>query len=319
MALTATRIRFDEAIAESLLLEMHRDPDLVVITASHDGIAGRLEQTFGPDRVIEVNAAGAGLVLAACGAAQEGLRVVCELGAAEAGPEGLDQIAELAAIYAAGLDPAPPVTVRLAWGNPLTAGGAAAADPLAWLIGAEGIKVLAPATAADAKGLTLAAIRDPGPVCVLEHADLLAQEGAVPEGAHTVEIGRARLAREGSRLTILCHGTGVPIAEAAADRVGDGVELIDLRTLQPLDLPAVLTSVRKTGRALLVEADRAANRITAQLAAALTEHAFEQLDAPPRRIRLGSAAAGAHPAGDERVRHEDVVALEEACRELDRY
>lgn len=319
MALTAARISFDEAIAESLLLEMHRDPALVVLTAGGDGVAGRLAGTFGPDRVIEADDAGGALVLAACGAAQEGLRVVCELGPADAGPEGLDQIAELAAIHAAGLDPACPVTVRLAWGDPLTAGGAAAADPLAWLIGAEGIKVVAPATAADAKGLTLAAVRDADPVCVLEHAWLLGEDGPVPEGAHMVEIGSARLAREGAGITVVSHGAGVSAAEAAADRVGDEVDLIDLRTLQPLDLPAVLTSVRKTGRVVLTEPEPAANRVTTGLVSALFEQAFEYLDAPPRRVRLRSSESGGRLADGGRVWHEDVAAVEEACRELARY
>jgi len=312
VALTATTISFEDAIAESLLLELHRDPSLVVVTASDRGVAGRLAQTFDPERVIEVDAAGAALVLAACGAAQQDRRVICELGAAEAGPEGLDQLAELAAIHAAGLDPALPVTARLAWGDPLTAGGAAASDPLAWLIGAEGIKVVAPATAADAKGLTLAAIRDPEPVCVLEHASLLAQEGPVPEGAHTVEIGRARLVREGAQMTMICHGAGMPTAEAAAERLGDGVELLDLRTLQPLDVEAVLSSVRKTGRVLIVEPEPAANRVTAQLVSAFWERAFEHLDAPPRRVRVRPAGAGG-------TWDEDLTELEEACRDLVRY
>jgi pyruvate/2-oxoglutarate/acetoin dehydrogenase E1 component len=313
MTVTGTRITFDDAIAEALRLEMNRDPALVVFSASADGVAGQLSGSFGPERVVETHAVGAPIVLAACGAAEEGMRAVCELGPAEAGPAALDQIAELAAIHAANLDVASPLTVRLSWGDPLAAGGAAAADPLTWLVGAEGIKLVAPATAADAKGLTVAAVRDPDPVCVLEHAALRNVIDPVPEGAHMVEIGRARLAREGSRMTLVTHGAAVPIVESATDELELNADLLDLRTLQPLDADAVLTSVRKTGRVLFVEPDTGARRITAELVSALWEQAFEHLDAPPRRIRLGSAATARLNGGAQK---DDVETIKGASGEL---
>jgi pyruvate/2-oxoglutarate/acetoin dehydrogenase E1 component len=319
MTVTGTQISFDEAVTEALRLEMHRDPALIMFTAAPNGVAGRLLETFGTDRVVETHSVGATLVLAACGAAQEGLRPVCELGPADAGAAALDQIAELAAIHAADLDTASPLTVRLSWGDPLTAGGAAATDPLAWLIGAEGIKVVAPATAADAKGLTVAAVRDRDPVCVLEHAWLRAEDGPVPEGAHVVAIGSARLVREGGRMTIVTHGAGVSATEAAADRIDGAADLIDLRTLQPLDTEAVLTSVRKTGRVLFAEPGGVANRVTAQLVSAIWEQAFEYLDAPPRRIRLCSPERGGPLADGGRVWETDVDAVEEISRELLEY
>jgi pyruvate/2-oxoglutarate/acetoin dehydrogenase E1 component len=319
MTVTGTQISFEEAVTEALRLEMHRDPALVMFTAAPDGIAGRLLETFGGDRVVEARSAGAALVLAACGAAEEGLRPICELGPADAGAAALDQIAELAAIHAADLDTASPVTVRLSWGDPLTAGGAAATDPLAWLLGAEGVKLVAPATPADAKGLTVAAVRDQGPVCVLEHAYVRAEGGPVPEGAHVVSIGSARLAREGERMTIVTHGAGLSASEAAADRIDGAAELIDLRTLQPLDTDAVLTSVRKTGRVLFAEPGGAANRVTAQLVSAIWEGAFEYLDAPPRRVRLCSPERGGPLADGGRVWESDVDAVEEISRELLEY
>ncbi len=320
MTIAGTQISFDEAVTEALRLEMHRDPALVMFTAAPDGIAGRLLETFGAERVVETHSAGAALVLAACGAAEEGLRPICELGPADAGAAALDQIAELAAIHAADLDTASPVTVRLSWGDPLTAGGAAATDPLAWLLGAEGVKLVAPATAADAKGLTVAAVRDRDPVCVLEHAYVRAEGGPVPEGAHLVSIGSARLAREGERMTIVTHGAGVSASEAAADRIDDGAaELIDLRTLQPLDTDAVLTSVRKTGRVLFAEPGGVANRVTSQLVSAIWEQAFEYLDAPPSRVRLCSPDRGGPLADGGRVWESDVDAVEEISRELLEY
>ncbi len=317
-AITGTRISFDEAIAEALRLEMHRDPALVLFTAVPGGAAAELLESFGPDRVVETHAAGAALVLAACGAAEEGLRPICELGPAEAGPSALDQIVELAAIHAANLDLASPLTVRLRWGDPLTAGGAAAADPLAWLIGAEGIKVVAPATAADAKGLTVAAVRDEDPVCILEHAGLRAVVDPVPEGSHLVEIGSARLAAQGEQMTMVAHGPGVPVAEAAAQQLESVADLIDLRTLQPLDAEAVLASVRKTGRLLVVESGGGANRVTAQLISAVWERAFEYLDAPPRRVRLRSPA-GWTESSQPGQPDDDVETIKGVSRELLEY
>lgn len=315
MTATGTRISFDEAVTEALRLEMHRDPALVLFTASPGGVAAELLEGFGPDRVVETHAAGAALVLAACGAAEEGLRPICELGPAEAGPSALDQIAELGAIHAANLDVASPLTVRLRWGDPLAAGGAAAADPLAWLIGAEGIKVVAPATAADAKGLTVAAVRDEEPVCILEHASLRAAADPVPEGAHLVEIGNARIVCEGEQMTMVAHGPGVPVAEAAAQQLDSAAELFDLRTLQPLDSEAVLASVRKTGRLLVIEAGGGANRITAQLISAVWERTFEYLDAPPRRVRLGSPASRTGPTGPQQP-DDDAETIKGVSREL---
>ncbi len=314
-SVTGTRISFDEAIAEALRMEMHRDPSMVIFSATSNGVAGQLANLFGPERVIETHAVGAPIVLAASGAAEEGMRPVCELGPAEAGPAALDQIAELAAIHAANLGTMRPLTVRLSWGDPLAAGGVAATDPLCWLLGAEGLKVVAPATAADAKGLTIAAVRDPDPVCVLEHAALRAAIDPVPEGAHLVEIGRARLVCEGAAMTIVTHGAAVAVAEQTISDHDLDADLLDLRTLQPLDSAAVLTSVRKTGRVLFVEPLAAAHRVTAELVSAVWEEAFEYLDAPPRRVRLGEPATviavnGAGP------RSEDVETIKGASREL---
>ena len=293
-----TRIKYEEAVTEALRMEMHRDPAVVCFFSSPGRVSHGLAESFGNDRVIETTAVGAPLVLAASGAAQEGLRVVCELGPGETGGAALDQIAELAAVHAANDGPSP-VTVRLAWGDVLSGGGAPARDPLARLLGSEGLKVVEPATAADAKGLIVSAVRDDSPVCILEQAGLRETVGTVPEGSHVVEIGRARMVREGVNLSVIAHGSAVATAETALERAELDADLLDLRTLQPLDTAAVLTSVRKTGRILFVEPPNGTPRVTSELVSAVWETAFEHLDAPPRRIRLHDHRVNGHgPVAD---------------------
>ena len=292
-----TRISFDDAVGEALRMEMHRDPSIVTFFTSASPASRFLSETFGGERVIETAAVGGPLVLAAAGAAREGLRVVCELGPGEAGIGALDQIAELAALHSSN-GGVHPVTIRLTWGDPLAGGGAAAGDPLALLLGTEGLKLVEPATAADAKGLLVSAVRDDTPVCVLEHVELRDRVDTVPEGAHMVDIGRARLAREGVRITLVAHGTAVGPSDAAVGRDDTDADLLDLRTLQPLDTEAVLTSVRKTGRILFVEPPHGTPRVTSELVSAVWEEAFEHLDAPPRRIRLPDTRVNGHGPDD---------------------
>ncbi|MGH2950777.1 MAG: transketolase C-terminal domain-containing protein, partial [Solirubrobacterales bacterium] len=174
------------------------------------------------------------------------------------------------------------------------------------------VKVVAPASPADAKGLLTAAVRDPEPVCVLHHASFAGSVGVVPEGAHLVEIGRARLSREGDRVTVVAHGAAVPLAERAAKEIDLDADVLDLRTLQPLDHAAVLTSVRKTGKLVIAEPSAAAAPVTAALVAAIWEGAFEHLDGPPRRVTVGE-----RPEADDTTA--DVEAIMEACLELVAY
>ncbi len=300
---SATRITFDEAVAEGLRLEMHRDPALISFYTAAGGIAAGLAEAFGPERSLRSGEVGAPLILAACGAALEGRRSICELGLDDAGAGALDQLAELAAAAAASTAPTP-ITVRLEIGDPLCGGGAAS-DPLGFLLGRRGLKVVVPSTAADAKGLTIAAVRDDDPVCILEHASLRTEVGTVPEGAHVIEIGHARTVAEGERLTVLAHGTAVAAAEAAVAEGSVDADVLDLRSLDPLDTDAVLTSVRKTGKMVFIEPREDRGRVRLALVAAIWEQAFEYLDAPTRRLRLGGADDRAgHEANVERIRKE---------------
>ena len=298
-----TQIRFSDAVIEALRTEMHRNPAITCFTAGSSPVADGLSQAFGDGRLVRTPAVGAPVILAAAGAADQGLRPVCDLGPQEGGTAALDQLAELGAIHAAGGGEYP-LTVRLEWGDPVTGGGAAAADPLAFVIGAAGLKLVEPATPADAKGLLVSALRDDEPVCVLEHIGLLESIDTVPEGSHEVEIGRARLAREGESLTVVAHGIGVRAAQRAIDDDTDA-DLIDLRTLQPLDTDAVLSSIRKTGRAIFVESPIGGERVTNALLGAVWERAFEYLDAPLGRVDAGSGT-------DD----EEIEAIGKACDEL---
>jgi pyruvate/2-oxoglutarate/acetoin dehydrogenase E1 component len=282
VSVSGSRISYTEAIAEALRLEMYRDSSVVLLGDA--SAAPELARLFGSDRVVEDIAPAAPMVLAAAGAAGEGRRPVCEI--SPAGPGPLDHIAELGALRMANGGGSTPVTLCLRFGGALADGGAAGRDPGAWLVGAPGVKVVEPVTPADAKGLVTAAIRDAEPVCVLEHASCLGSVGMVPEGGHMVEIGRARLAREGERLTLVAHGASVGPCERAAEEIDLNADLLDLRSLQPLDGEGVLSSVRKTGKLLMVEPTPSAARITAELIALIWEQAFEHLDAPPRRVRI---------------------------------
>jgi pyruvate/2-oxoglutarate/acetoin dehydrogenase E1 component len=282
MSVTGSRISYEEAITEALRLEMYRDSSVVLLGDA--GAAPELARLFGTDRVVDDIAPAAPVVLAAAGAAGEGRRPVCEI--SPAGPGPLDHIAELGALRMANGGGSAPVTLCLRFGGALADGGAAGRDPGAWLVGAPGVKVVEPVTPADAKGLITAAIRDPEPVCVLEHTSCLDSVGMVPEGGHVVEIGRARLAREGERLTLVTHGAAVEPSERAAEEIDLDADVLDLRSLQPLDRDGVLASVRKTGKLLIVEPTPSAARITAELVAGIWEEAFEHLDAPPRRVRI---------------------------------
>jgi pyruvate/2-oxoglutarate/acetoin dehydrogenase E1 component len=282
MSVTGSRISYTDAVAEALRLEMYRDSSVVVLGDA--GAAPELARLFGSDRVVENIAPAAPVVLAAAGAAGEGRRPVCEI--RPAGPGPLDHIAELGALRMANGGGSAPVTLCLRFGGALADGGAAGRDPGAWLVGAPGVKVVEPVTPADAKGLVTAAIRDPEPVCVLQHTSCLESVGMVPEGGHVVQIGRARLAREGERLTLVAHGAAVGPSKRAAEEIDLDADLLDLRSLQPLDREGVLASVRKTGKLLIVEPTPSAARITAELIAGIWEEAFEHLDAPPRRVRI---------------------------------
>jgi 2-oxoisovalerate dehydrogenase E1 component beta subunit len=180
-----------------------------------------------------------------------------------------------------------------------------------------GLKVVAPSSAADAKGLLISAIRDPNPVCFLEHKGLYRHvKGPVETGAEaTVPLGEARAVRDGSELSIIGYGSSVLLAEQAAEELGEDIEVIDLRTLVPLDVDAILATARKTGKVLVAhEATRSAG-VGAEVAALITEHAFEDLDAPVRRLTAADSPIPFSPPLEQAILPQ-LDDMKEACREL---
>jgi 2-oxoisovalerate dehydrogenase E1 component beta subunit len=280
-----------EAISDALRVEMRRDERVFCIGEDIGAFGGAFKVTdgfvaeFGADLVIDSPLAENAIVGAGVGAAIEGLRPVCEMQFSDFISCGFDQLVNVAAKmhYRQGI--AVPLVLRLPSGGGFSGGPFHSQNPEAWFLQAPGLKVVAPATAADAKGLLSAAIRDPNPVCFLEHKGLYRSvKGEVPLGEHVVSIGEARLVRAGTEATVLAYGSAVALTERAVEESGADVEVIDLRTLAPLDAAAIEASARKTGKVLVAhEATRSAG-VGAEIAALVAERCFEHLDAPVRRL-----------------------------------
>jgi pyruvate/2-oxoglutarate/acetoin dehydrogenase E1 component len=311
-----------EAISDGLREEMRRDEsvfclgeDIGVFGGAFKVTAGFHEE-FGADRVLDMPLAENIIIGAAVGAAAEGLRPVCEMQFADFIACGFDQLVNVAAKLHYRQGVAVPMVVRLPAGGGFSGGPFHSQNPEAWFLQAPGLKVVAPATAADAKGLLVSAIRDPNPVMFLEHKHLYRRErGEVPEGDHAVPIGEARVAREGEELTILAYGSTVGLAQQAVDELGADVEIIDLRTLCPLDRDTVLASVRKTGKVLVAHEATRSCGIGAELSALIAEEAFEDLDAPVRRLTAPDVPIPFSPPLEQRVLP-GLDDMKEAAREL---
>jgi 2-oxoisovalerate dehydrogenase E1 component beta subunit len=276
---------------------------------------GFLEE-FGERRVMDTPLAESGIVGTAIGAAVVGMRPVCEMQFADFIACGFDQLVNVAGKmhYRQGL--AVPITVRLPSGGGFSGGPFHSQNPEAWFMHAPGIKVVAPATAQDAKGLLIAAIRDPNPVCFLEHKGLYRHvRDEVPEGEHTVPLGRARVAREGAEMSVIAYGSAVPMALQAAERLDESIEVVDLRSLCPLDSDAILASARKTGKVLVAHEATRSCGVGAEVAALISERAFEHLDAPLVRLTAPDVPIPFSPPLEQLVLP-GVDDFEEACREL---
>ena len=301
--LSETRISFSEAVSEAIRMEVGRDPAAVYVhgRSQPDSSGGILEQVYGEDRVVALDRAERTLIGAAVGLALEGSHAICEVGATEIPSRGLDQLAEAVEIHRRdGIQVPIAVIVR---GH-----GAATAEAVRWLLNVAGLVVAAPTTPADAKGLLASAVRDPGPVCLL--LDGNEGVGSVPEGGHVVPLGEANLRRPGTRATVIAHGAALAPSLAAADELGDAIEVLDLRTLAPLDAESVAESVRRTGKALIVEESPSPSPVSLGVTAAIWQNAFEYLDAAPRHLGLESVKAEEDPNAAQ------AGAVEDACHEL---
>jgi pyruvate dehydrogenase E1 component beta subunit len=283
-----------EAINDAFHTELEHD-ESVMVMGEDVGRAGGvfratagLRDRFGPDRCVDTPLAEAGILGTAVGLCMAGWRPVCEMQYDAFSYPCLDQLITHVGRYRwrTGGKMEFPLVVRMPYGGGVRAPELHDDSPEAYYVHTPGIKVAIPSTPADAKGLLAAAIRDPDPVVVLEpKLHYRTMRGEVPQGEHVVPLGRARVVREGSDVTLVAYGAMVPLCEQAADELDDvSVELLDIRTLKPLDEESLLASAAKTGRVVIVqEAPRVAG-FGAELAAILAEKAILDLRAPIIRV-----------------------------------
>jgi 2-oxoisovalerate dehydrogenase E1 component beta subunit len=289
-------INYIDAITEALDQEMGRD-DRVFIMGEDIGPSGGvfkatagLFDKYGEDRVLDTPLAENNIIASAIGAAMVGLRPVPEIQFADFITPAMDTIVQQAAKihYRSAGAYTCPITIRICCGASSGSGLYHSQENATWFTHEPGLKVVMPSTAYDAKGLLLAAIRDPNPVLYFEHKKLYRSvKGEVPEGDFTVPLGKAAVRREGRDLTVLTYGSMVSLSLEAAELMskrGVEAEVLDLRTLSPLDKEAILTSVRKTSKCLIVHEDKRTMGLGAELSAIVGEEAFDDLDGPIIRI-----------------------------------
>src|SRR5215217_6990919 len=240
-----------QAISDAMREEMRADERVFVMGEDIGVFGGAFKVTdgfideFGPERVMDTPLAESGIVGTAIGAAAEGLRPIAEMQFADFISCGFDQLVNVAGkmFYRQGLSVN--ITVRLPSGGGFSGGPFHSQNPEAWFMHAPGLKVVAPSTAEDAKGLIIKSVRDPNPVVFMEHKHLYRRvKGDVPEGVYETDFS-ARIAQEGSDLTIFAYGAMVHTALEAAAGLDGSIEVVDLRSLKPLDEEAILASVRK--------------------------------------------------------------------------
>lgn len=282
-----------EAVNDALHVELGRD-ESVMVMGEDVGRAGGvfratagLRDRFGADRCVDTPLAEAGILGTAVGLCMAGWRPVCEMQYDAFSYPCLDQLINHVGRYRwrthGGMEF--PITIRMPYGGGVRAPELHDDSPEAYYVHTPGVKVAIPSTPADAKGLLAAAIRDPDPVVLFEPKLVYrTARGEVPEGEHVVPLGKMRVAREGNDLTIVAYGAMVAVAEAAADQLDASVEVLDVRSLKPLDEDTLLASIGKTGRAVIVqEAPRVAG-FGAELAAVIAEKAILDLRGPVLRV-----------------------------------
>jgi 2-oxoisovalerate dehydrogenase E1 component beta subunit len=291
-----------EAVREALWQEMERDPTVVVFGEDVGRLGGvfrateGLQERFGDERVVDMPMSELAIAGLAVGLAMRGLRPVAEIQFADFIHAAADHLAGEAARvrYRSAGDWTCPMVLRTAYGGGFRGGPYHSQSVEAFYAHVPGLKVVAPSFAADAKGLLAAAIRDPDPVLFLEHKLTYRKvRGAVPEGEHVEEIGRARVVRGGDQLTICAYGMMLHESLAAAEALaaeGIEAEVLDLRTLLPLDRVAILDSVRRTGRLCVVHEDTLTMGLGAEIAALVCEAAMDELKAPPVRVAMADIA-----------------------------
>ena len=289
------QITMREAISQALWEEMERDPEVFIMGEEVGVWGGTYAVTkgfydhFGPERVRDTPISEGVIVGAAIGAALAGLRPVAELITINFAFLAMDMIVNHAAKlrYMFGGQFRVPLVIRAAGGGGRQLGATHSQTPDVIFAHFPGLKVVAPATPADAKGLLRSAIRSDDPVLYVEHATLYQQRGEVPDGEFTVPIGKSEIKREGQHVTLVTYSKMLQISTQAAEQLaseGVEVEIVDLRTLRPLDMAPVLESIKKTNRAVIVEEGWRSYGVGAEVESRIYEQAFDWLDAPVQRV-----------------------------------
>ncbi len=300
-----------EAIADAMRVEMRQDERVFLIGEDIGTYGGAFKLTkgfleeFGPTRVIDAPISEAAIIGAAIGASLNGMRPVAEMQFMDFVTNGFNQIVTVAG------------TTAYRWGIPVPmvvrgpSGGGVGANPFhsrnseAWFAHATGIKVVCPAFPDDAKGLMMASMRDDDPVVFFEHKGLYRKiKGEVPEGEYVVPLGQARVVRSGADVSVICYGSAVHMALAAAETVaveGIDVEVVDIRTLVPFDEETVLESVRRTGRAIVAHEAVLTAGFGGEIAARIADKAFRYLDAPVKRVAAFDAPTPFAPTLEQAV------------------
>ena len=317
-----TELTYLQAISDGLREEMRRDEAVFCLGEDIGAFGGAFKVTdgfieeFGADRVLDTPLAENMIIGASIGAAIEGMKPVCEIQFADFIACGFDQLVNVAGKLHYRQGVSVPMVVRLPSGGGFSGGPFHSQNPEAWFLQAPGLKVVAPSTAADAKGLLASAIRDPNPVCFLEHKGLYRHvKGEVPEGEHTVPLGEARIVREGGEMSVIAYGSSVPLALQAAEELDEDIEVLDLRSLSPLDDAAILASAEKTGKVLIAHEATRACGVGAEVASLISERAFEHLDAPVRRLTAPDVPIPFSPPLEAAVLPQ-LDDMKEAAREL---
>ena len=288
-------ITYVKAFTEALMQLMAEDENVLVIgedVAHYGGVFHAFDgllKTYGEKRVIDTPISEMGFIGMGVGAAARGLRPVCDLMFFDFIGVAMDQLYNQAAKlkFMFGGDVSVPLTLTTAGGAGLSAGPQHSQSLEAWLAHVPGLKVALPSSPYDVKGLMVAAVRDDNPVVVVLNKRMLGSKGPVPEEIYEIPLGQAATLRNGSDATVIALGRMVPESMTAAEELakdGTEVEVIDLRTVQPLDSATILESIRRTNRALVVHEAVTFGGIGAEIAAQIQEEAFDYLDAPVLRI-----------------------------------
>ncbi|MBI4595624.1 MAG: alpha-ketoacid dehydrogenase subunit beta [Candidatus Tectomicrobia bacterium] len=300
------KIKYFQALNEALKEEMTRDPSVYVagedvgLMGGSFGVTRDLLKEFGEERVRDTPISEAAIIGSAVGAAVTGMRPVVEVMFIDFAAVCMDQIVNQAAKmrYMFGGKAKLPITIRMCGGAGFAASAQHSQSLEAWFTHIPGLKVIIPSDPYDAKGLLKTAIRDDNPVIFIEHKLLYGKRGEIPEEEYTIPFGKALIRREGTDLTLITWGKMVDTCLSASEKLAnDGImaEVIDLRTLAPLDKEAIFQSVKKTGKVVIVHEACLTSGFGGEIAALIADEVFDYLDAPVKRVAAPDAPIPFNP------------------------